>query len=119
MNFIWGLTVGVAVSVIVCLIWLKTKKPVEVSPEPPPPKRDLIAETKERHAENIAKIKAYLVGKTEVANDEVQNLLGVSDATAERYLNELEEEGEFEQIGKIGHQVKYKVNGSTSNAVSH
>jgi len=118
MNFIWGLMTGIAISVIVCLIWLKTKKPVRETVELPP-KRDLIAETKERHAGNIAKIRTYLGDKTEVANNEIETLLGVSDATAERYLNELEKEGKLEQIGKIGYQVKYRVNGSANEAVSH
>lgn len=108
MNFIYGLITGIVVATMACLVWLKTKKPAEVSPESQP-KRDLIAETKERHAENIAEIRTYLVGKTEVANNEIEALLGVSDATAERYLNELEKEGRFVQIGKIGYQVKYRV----------
>lgn len=109
LNFIAGGILGLIIGgAIVYFSILKTKKPAEVLPETQP-KRDLIAETKERHAENLAKIKAYLVGKTEVANDEIQNLLGVSDATAERYLNELEKEGKLEQIGEIGYQVKYKV----------
>lgn len=43
-----------------------------------------------------------------VTNDEVEKLLGVSDATATRYLEELEREGAIEQIGKEGRHVYYK-----------
>jgi len=43
-----------------------------------------------------------------INNDSVQNLLGVSDATATRYLDELEKEGKIRQIGKIGKGVFYE-----------
>ncbi len=45
--------------------------------------------------------------KTEITNDDVQRTLGVSDATATNYLNELEQEGHITQIGKEGRGVKY------------
>jgi len=43
----------------------------------------------------------------EVQNRDVEKLLGVSDSTAERYLNELEKEGKIVQHGQIGHSVFY------------
>jgi Fic family protein len=44
----------------------------------------------------------------EATNNDIEKLLGVSDATATRYLDELEEEGLIEQIGKTGASVYYK-----------
>ena len=43
-----------------------------------------------------------------ITNDEVEKLLGVSDATATRYLETLEQEGAIEQVGKEGRYVYYK-----------
>lgn len=42
-----------------------------------------------------------------VTNDDVQALLGISDATATRYLEELEQEDKIQQVGKTGHSVYY------------
>lgn len=57
---------------------------------------------------NIIKLKDFLRGKDEITNDGVEKLLGVSHATAERYLNDLEKEGLLKQIGKIGRAVHYR-----------
>lgn len=46
-------------------------------------------------------------GNVRISNDDVQKLLGVSDATAERYLDELEDEGKLKQVGKTGQSVFY------------
>ena len=58
-------------------------------------------------AEAKDKILKLFNNKTEITNDDVQKLLGVSDATATNYLNELEQEGIITQIGKEGRGVKY------------
>jgi len=42
-------------------------------------------------------------------NDDVERLVKVSNATAERYLDELEKEGKIKQIGKTGHAVYYQL----------
>ena len=42
-----------------------------------------------------------------ITNNDVEKLLGVSNATAERYLDELEKEGKIEQKGKTGRNVFY------------
>jgi len=42
-----------------------------------------------------------------VTNDEVEELLLVSNNTALKYLNELEEEGKLEQMGDTGRGVYY------------
>lgn len=42
-----------------------------------------------------------------VTNNDVEVLLGVSDATATRYLSELEQDGEVRQVGSTGKGVYY------------
>ena len=54
---------------------------------------------KKKKEENKNKILKELQNKDKISNDEVQKLLGVSDATATRYLEELEKEGKIHQIG--------------------
>ncbi|MEA2112900.1 MAG: DeoR family transcriptional regulator [Patescibacteria group bacterium] len=44
-----------------------------------------------------------------VTRNEIEELLDVSDQTARKYLNELEDEGKIEQIGESGRGVTYKL----------
>ncbi|MFH1909864.1 MAG: hypothetical protein ABIJ72_01595 [bacterium] len=58
--------------------------------------------------ERMEKLKKFIASSSgKIANDDVEKLLEVSDATAERYLNELEKEGLIKQVGKTGHSVYY------------
>src|SRR3989344_4312357 len=57
---------------------------------------------------NLAKLREHVAAKETVTNDEVERLLGVSDATATRYLEELEQEGLLRQVGAEGSGVHYK-----------
>jgi Fic family protein len=50
---------------------------------------------------------ALFLKQSKVTNDEVEKLLHVSDATAERYLNTLEKENKIKQTGKTGKSVFY------------
>lgn len=70
--------------------------------------RDAVARRKE---EAKGRIMELFAGKEEIANDDVERLLGVSDATATNYLSELEEEGKIVQIGTVGRPVRYRRNG--------
>jgi len=45
-----------------------------------------------------------------IQNNDVEKLTGVSNATAERYLSELEKEGKLTQHGTIGQSVFYTLN---------
>ena len=63
------------------------------------------SEDKEKNLEKI--MDRARVGN--ITNDDVQGMLGVSDATAERYLHELEQAGRLEQVGDSGHYVFYKI----------
>lgn len=42
-----------------------------------------------------------------ITNNDVEKMLGVSDATATNYLEELEQEGKIVQQGKTGRSVFY------------
>lgn len=64
--------------------------------------------------EGKKKIVKLLQEKNKITNNDIEKLLGISDATATRYLDELEKEGKIKQIGKQGKSVYYEINGSTS-----
>lgn len=59
--------------------------------------------------DNLARSLTLARERGEVTNDDIEKLLGVSDATAERYLDLLESRGHLIQIGKTGKGVRYKV----------
>ena len=67
--------------------------------------RGLIAEQSRKKAENKEKILDFLNQKGKIQNRDVEELAEVSDATAERYLDELEKEG---KILPQGHFLFYK-----------
>lgn len=55
----------------------------------------------------LEKILQALSTKNKITNDKVEKLLHVSDATATRYLAQLEREGKIMQVGKQGKGVLY------------
>jgi len=61
----------------------------------------------EQKIENKQKILAFVQEHGRVQNNDVEKLVGVSNATAERYLDELEKEGAITQHGTIGQGVFY------------
>lgn len=69
-----------------------------------------IAKQMEQKAENKQKILAYAQEHGKIQNNDVEKLAGVSNATAERYLDELEKEGKLTQHGTIGQSVFYTAN---------
>jgi hypothetical protein len=60
-----------------------------------------------RKRKKLDKIMTLFLKKSKITNDEVEKLLHVSDATAERYLNTLEKENKIKQSGKTGKAVSY------------
>lgn len=62
-------------------------------------------EEKKRNKEAILGI---LETQSPLTNNHVEQLLGVSDATATRYLDELEKEGKVRQVGTTGRHVYYE-----------
>lgn len=67
----------------------------------------LIAQQGEAKEQNKQKILEFLQTHERVQNNDVEKLVGVSDATAERYLSELEREGVLTQHGDEGSGVFY------------
>ena len=55
------------------------------------------------------KIIEYIKQNQKITNNQVEELLGVSDTTAYRYLEELEREREIVQHGKTGRAVEYRL----------
>ena len=70
-----------------------------------------IAKQMEQKAENKQKILAFVQEHEKIQNNDVERLAGVSNATAERYLDELEKEGKLTQHGTIGQGVFYTPKG--------
>ena len=70
-------------------------------------KGDLISEQAEKKTENKKKILEFAQANGKIQNNDVEKLAGVSNATAERYLDELEKEGKLTQHGAIGQNVCY------------
>lgn len=66
-----------------------------------------IAKQVEQKAENKQKILAFVQEHGKIQNNDVEKLAGVSNATAERYLDELEKGGKIIQHGVIGQGVFY------------
>ena len=66
-----------------------------------------IAKQMEQKAENKQKILTFVQEHGKIQNNDVEKLTGVSNATAERYLDELEKEGKLTQHGTIGQSVSY------------
>lgn len=60
-----------------------------------------------RKRKKLDKIMSLFLQKSKIINDEVEKLLHVSDATATRYLSQLEKEGKIQQSGKVGKGVSY------------
>ena len=66
-----------------------------------------IAKQVEQKTQNKQKILAFVQEHEKIHNNDVEKLAGVSNATAERYLDELEKDGELTQHGTIGQNVFY------------
>ena len=62
-----------------------------------------------QYEENLEKLRNFAKSKKEFTNADVEKEIGVSDATATRYCDELEKEGLVTQVGTDGPKVKYMV----------
>ena len=60
-----------------------------------------------RKHKKLDKILEAVTKHGSITNDQVEKMLHVSDATATRYLTQLEKEGKLKQEGKTGKSVKY------------
>jgi Fic family protein len=109
MNFIYLIT-GLIIGFV--LGWLLKPKealqaPLENSQEQTT--QGYLSESMKQKQKNLEKIRAYIKTRSQVTNNAIEHLLGVSDATVIRYLDELEKEGLIKQIGKTGPSVYYEV----------
>lgn len=77
-------------------------KPKTASKTAPTISRRIIQ--KDKNKDKVLKI---FQENKKVTNDDIEKILKVSDYTAERYLNELEEKGKVAQHGKTGRGVFY------------
>jgi ribosomal protein S25 len=90
--------------------------PTSTPAEPVSPKpnlaRQLIAKAREaiqnRKRKKIDRILDLFAKRTNITNNQVADFLHVSDATATRYLQILENENKIRQVGKTGKGVKYE-----------
>jgi ribosomal protein S25 len=73
--------------------------------------RDLLVKARatiqDRKQKKLEKVLQLFATKEKITNDEVEKLLHVSDATATRYLSELEKQGAIKQVGRTGKAVVY------------
>jgi len=66
-------------------------------------------ERREREKElHITALKVWIDHKKHISNEDVVQLLQVSDETAWRYLDELEKAGLLKQVGKTGKHTHYE-----------
>lgn len=97
---------------VVVGIWLSRKRSKKASEakeiEGLNKKNQERGDEKEKRKERILN---FLQMRKKTSNDEIQELLNVSDASAENYLDELEKEGKIRQVGEKGRFVEYKLNG--------
>lgn len=82
-------------------IYELTKKPSVAMP---------VTEAKNKQTENKEQEKKALLdfmesGNQSLTNEHVRMMLGISEATATRYFDELEKEGKIKQVGKEGAHV--------------
>ena len=60
-----------------------------------------------RKRKKLDRVMSLFLQQSKITNDEVEKLLHVSDATATRYLSQLEKEGKIKQHGRTGAGVSY------------
>lgn len=68
----------------------------------------LITAQKREKEENLQKVMDLFTTREQVANNDIEAALGVSDATATNYLEELEQAGKIRQVGAEGRGVYYE-----------
>lgn len=104
----------------------ESKQETKPDPEPEKPKvipviistkskaRELLIKARNaiqsRKRKKLNKVMTLFAKQTKITNDEIEKFLHVSDATATRYLSQLEKEGKIKQTGKTGRSVFYTKN---------
>ncbi|MDP2705667.1 MAG: winged helix-turn-helix transcriptional regulator [bacterium] len=95
-----------AIILVAIMVWsLISDKGLKISPKE---RQKVLTEQAERHKTNIAKVLNMAQISDKITNNDIERTLGVSDSTATRYLQELEEQGKIEQVGTEGRAVFYR-----------
>lgn len=102
MDQIWVFIIGIFIGA--GAVWFLIRKKKEAEKADP----KLIEMKRKQAEENRQKILDMLASRQRISNNEVEKALGMSDATAERRLNELEKEGVLKQVGRVGRNVYYE-----------
>jgi len=100
-TFIIGIIIGFVIAWFILPLRQSDKKP-EFTKAPNYNQQKKKQENKERIVE-------YIKEHGKATNNDIETLLGVSDATATNYLQELEDEGTIKQVGKQGRSVHYEL----------
>jgi len=99
------------------IVWFLTRRKVkelekklqEENQKSENPLKAFSQKQQEEKQERKGKILELLQRQETITNDQVEKMLGVSDATATNYLQELEDENKIEQIGERGRFVSYRL----------
>ena len=95
-----------AIVLIAIMVWsLISDKDEKVSAKD---RQKALTEQAEKHKRNVAKVLNMAQISDRITNNDIERTLGVSDSTATRYLQELEEQGKIEQVGQEGRAVFYR-----------
>jgi len=94
-----------AVAFISFIVWLLLS---EEKPAKAKERKQAAADQVDRHRANLAKVFNMAQVSDRITNNDIERTLGVSDATATRYLQELEDQGKIEQVGREGRYVFYR-----------
>lgn len=102
MNQVWVFVIGVVLGMLAVWIIMRNKQAGG--------SLDLIEKQAEQKAEHLQRIMQLLLNYDKITNEDVRKELGVSDATAVRYFDELEKQGKVRQVGKTGKYTFYSKN---------
>ena len=90
-------------------IWFGRRKSFDSAQDKSKP--SLIGRQEREKARHLARILAAFdkssASRGRMTNNDIEKLLGVSDATVTRYMEELEREGKVRQVGAEGRYVYY------------
>lgn len=94
-------SLGILIGAIVVYFLIRNRKPSGIASH-----TQKQQDEKQVRKEKILEI---IREKGSVTNNDIETALGVSDASATNYLQELEREGKIEQIGDKGRYVSYQI----------
>ena len=98
------------VGVVLCYLFIRRGKASSNFSEHNAARRQKVEEAKEKIMQLLesSSAKASEDGQARITNDDVEKMLGVSNNTVIRYLDELEKEGKLRQVGETGKYTYYE-----------